>query len=1454
MCSISCAIALSARLFLTVALCIATVFLGAGTPASSAEGSFRVPAARELPLDAGPAQAVALASGDFDEDGVADLISGYTSPDGNVLMLQRGNGDSIFPNSPAARQRRLQGTFSDEPFLPSVRVFQAPVRPDFLVAGDFDNDGHSDVALAASGGASLYLLPGDGNGGLGRAEPLKLIGTVTTLVAGEINRADGLVDLVVGVRGPEGPALLVFEGPEGALRSVAEVLPLSAAPTELLLGRFVNGPWHDLAAAAGEELFLVRGRDRRLVLGEAERAEVAPPVVDRIVMPSAIEALAWGNFAWEPIATHELALLLEDGTIRLLGRAQTENHDLDPLWKTIGEREVLAPRLHAAESSSVRLLLPVRISGSPTEDLAILDAIDGRLEVLAGMVREDAATHLADPGVVVSIDMQQPPIAALGMRLNRDALTDLVLLRQGLGGPLVVETAPLAAITVNSAADSTATDGTCTLREALNNSNSNSDTTGGDCVAGAGTDTIMFSIGGGGSTATIAPTSALPVITDPVTIDGTTQGCASPPCVVLDGSGAGVVPAGLSLGAGSSSIRGLVIHSFLGDGVSGTLGLGILVTSSGNFVEGNYSGTNATGTVALGNSGAGLRIDDGSSNVVGGTTSAARNLISAAVGGHGVNINQISGTATDNQVLGNLIGTDVSGTIDLGNFSAGVRINAPSNTIGGTGVGARNIISGNEDNGVLLSAASAAAQGNLVLGNFVGTDISGTVALPNGADNSAVWVGVTNNTIGGASVGARNLISGNPLNGVHLTGSGHQVLGNYIGTDVTGTVDLGNAVVGVRILDGQDNIIGGTTEGARNIISGNESDGVVISGASSQSNFVLGNYIGTDVTGTADLGNSDIGVYIFNAPNNTVGGAAAGAGNVISGNETWGVAIYVSNATGNVVLGNLIGTDLTGTVALGNTLDGIIIQEAANNTIGGTADGAGNVIAGNRLGIYLFAPTTTGNLVQGNFIGTDLTGTVALGNLYGVVVEQAANNTIGGTIAAARNIISGNDEDGVFFGLSAQDNIVLGNFIGTDVTGKVDLGNGIAGVEIQFGSNNTIGGTADGARNVISGNDQMGVLLELNVTTQNSVLGNFIGTDVTGTIDLGNSEAGVWILGGSSNTIGGTTPGARNVISGNDWEGVAIGNASDNEILGNFIGTQADGVSPLGNALHGINVYNGSSNNKIGGTGVTPGMCDGPCNRIGFTQDPANDGVNLQPGAGNGNAILGNSIFDCGELGIDLASNGMSANDVGDPDTGPNTMQNYPVLSVAVATPLVATVDGSLNSMAGRSFRLEFFANGACDASGHGEGSRFLGFTNVLTDGTGNVSFSVALTGPVSDGEAITATASMTTGFSTSTSEFSECLAATCTSTAVFGQTVLAQDKNTLSWGTPDHARFVKGDLTDVSSYLITATGELPMAMSLDISADHPGAGAGLYYLIRSLACGSWQTTPGAEPGRNVLP
>ena len=505
----------------------------------------------------------------------------------------------------------------------------------------------------------------------------------------------------------------------------------------------------------------------------------------------------------------------------------------------------------------------------------------------------------------------------------------------------------------------------------------------------------------------------------------------------------------------------------------------------------------------------------------------------------------IHGSATGNLVAGNYIGSDVTGTIPLGNSLSGVEIadSAWNNTIGGTTAGDRNVISGSVQGGVLIDDS---ATGNLVAGNYIGTDLTGTKALGNAYSGVEIADSAWNNTIGGTTAGDRNVISGNAQAGVFIHGSatGNLVAGNFIGTNVTGTKALGNAYSGVEIADSAwNNTIGGTTAGDRNVISGNAKGGVFIHD-SATGNLVAGNYIGSDVTGSRRLGNSFAGVEIAaSASKNTIGGTAAGDRNVISGNAWAGVFIHDS-ATGNLVAGNYIGSDVTGTIPLGNSLSGVEIADSAwNNTIGGTTAGDRNVISGSVQGGVLIDDSATGNLVAGNYIGTDLTGTKALGNAYsGVeIADSAWNNTIGGTTAGDRNVISGNAQAGVFIHGSATGNLVAGNFIGTNVTGTKALGNAYSGVEIADSAwNNTIGGTTAGDRNVISGNAKDGVFIH-DSATGNLVEGNFIGTDLTGTKALGNADSGVLIDGGATNnTIGGTGAGAGNIISANHDYGLLI--------------------------------------------------------------------------------------------------------------------------------------------------------------------------------------------------------------------------------------------------------------------------------------------------------------------------
>jgi len=396
-------------------------------------------------------------------------------------------------------------------------------------------------------------------------------------------------------------------------------------------------------------------------------------------------------------------------------------------------------------------------------------------------------------------------------------------------------------------------------------------------------------------------------------------------------------------------------------------------------------------------------------------------------------------------------------------------------------------------------------------------------------------------------------------------------------------------------------------------------------------------------------------------------------------------------------------------------------------------------------------------------IGTDavllieLDGTDA-GQANGLVIS-AGNSTVRGLVI---NHFVTPCCIGFGFGIiltSNGNNVVEGNFVGTDATGTIDGDNGDTGVSITGGSSgNVIGGNTPAARNVISKNGALGVDICCDENSAgNRVLGNYIGTDKHGTAALGNNSGGVRIAYSANNVVGGADPSTRNVISANPT-GITIAQneAIGNVVQGNLIGTAADGVSPLGN-MTGVAFFNAASNNLIGGTAPGEG------NVIAFST-----GAGVQLGGGvpaNGfdlsNAILGNSIFSNGGLGIDLlesnAVSGVTANDDCDADIGANNLQNFPVLASAANTAAGTVIEGSLDSAANTTFRIEFFVNPACDPSGFGEGKEFIGSTNVMTDGECHADFAVTFPLAVAEGEFITATA---TGPANNTSEFSQCIEA----------------------------------------------------------------------------------------------
>jgi len=664
--------------------------------------------------------------------------------------------------------------------------------------------------------------------------------------------------------------------------------------------------------------------------------------------------------------------------------------------------------------------------------------------------------------------------------------------------------------------------------------------------------------------------------------------------------------------------------------------------------------------------------------------------------------------------------------------SKGVSIGDGSqfNTVGGTGAGYRNVISGNSgenSDGVWIGDSGTA--NNVIQGNYIGTDVNGTGALGN-TEHGVRIIRAESNTVGGTTAGERNIISGNNGYGVVITNEGadnNTVSGNYIGIDVNGTSTLSNGQYGVEIRYGaQSNTIGGTTEGERNIISGNVEGGVLILSSGSDNNIVSGNYIGTDVNGTTALPNSWSGVEISGgARSNTIGGTTEGERNIISGNGADGVVIV--DSAHNVVSGNHIGTDVTGTASLGNTYCGVRIADGAqSNTIGGTAEGERNIISGNSTGVTIDGDTYSShnNVVSGNYIGTDVTGTVELGNEYGVSIWYGTQSTIGGTTEGERNIISGNDYFGVSISCSDQ-NVVSGNYICTDVTGTTDLGNGYAGVGItgHAGGPNTIGGTTEGERNIISGNDFCGMMIQS--SDQSVVSGNYIGTDVTGTAKLGNGYGVLIRSGAQSNTIGGTTEGERNIISGNDQHGVRIhySGTNNNIVSGNYIGTDVSGTIDLGNTAAGVEIDEGAQSNIIGG----PGSGEG--NAIAFN---GMEGVNVTGTETDFNRISRNSIHDNDGLGIDLSVHG-------------NDEIPAPAITSSELSGGTLAVSGS---GAGASATVEIFE---ADSAASGEGMTYLG--SLTADTGGDFAGQIDVTGKgLSHGDPVVAT---TTHTDNNTSEFS---------------------------------------------------------------------------------------------------
>lgn len=553
-----------------------------------------------------------------------------------------------------------------------------------------------------------------------------------------------------------------------------------------------------------------------------------------------------------------------------------------------------------------------------------------------------------------------------------------------------------------------------------------------------------------------------------------------------------------------------------GNGIADTLSAGVSIdrlSPANAEITNVWVGVSGNGTLAQGNQ-TGIWIRNSSSVMIGGSAPATTNVIAG---------NYRDGILIDNSshqitIQGNIIGLDVTGRTPAPNGRDGIRIEGESRnvTIGGTSGSERNIISANLQNGI--SILGSGTKGNVVAANYVGLDSTGFFDAGNLGAGILVADGASLNQIGKDSIGPtrRLVIAGSRGNGIEIRGMGtdsNVIDWTMIGTDGRGDSDRPNGQdhgQGVEISGGAKyNRIGSENPWPRNIIDGNYGPGISIFGSGTDSNAVLGNFVGVYRLGNAPFGNSAGVVIRDSARYNMIGGL--NGSNLISGNRGdlfplgAGVVIFGEQTDFNVVQTNLIGTDYTGTRAIRNLSAGIVIGGGASRNLIGGDTTTGNQISGNgtlplmkslATGIHIFGLGTDSNIVAGNLIGVAADGATPLGNNgHGVGVYSGASGTIvGGDSPSARNIIARNRYAAVWIdGSSTDRNFVRYNsIISNDSGGIVLLGGANGGLNAPI----ILGADIDSAR----GTAEAGATIDLytaQVGTSSGIQGNqCVGTSV----------------------------------------------------------------------------------------------------------------------------------------------------------------------------------------------------------------------------------------------------------------------------------------------------------------------------------------------------------------------